>query len=96
MLTEEDHIDLSKDFRIEPNGDIHTIKPAKKHYSLDELQQGVKGYIETVPCPFSRKHMGIANEEGLLLGMEYNVLASRLFERPLVGPVLVVSNDRME
>lgn len=85
-----------RDHRIDPNGDEHLLEPDKKnHYSLEFLQGQVGGFIEVIPCPFSRKHIGIVNEEGLILGLEYNEKASEMFDGALVGPVVIISKGRM-
>lgn len=91
-------IDLSTDLLIQPNGEVHKLEGPNngENYSLDELQAMVKGYIEVVPgCPFSTEHIGVANEEGILLGFEYNEKASELFHVQLVGPIAVIRSERM-
>jgi hypothetical protein len=78
------------------DGSTTVISPADgEHYTLRELQGFVEGLIEVVPVPLGEQ-MGIANEEGLCIGMEPNVEASRLFGYPLVGPVAVIQSKRMK
>ena len=89
-------VDFSKDIRIDPNGDVHVLESPDKYYGLAFLQEQVKGYIECVPCPFSDEHIGIANEEGLCIGMEPNPKASWMFQRILVGPILLIHKSKME
>jgi hypothetical protein len=92
-------LDLSTDLRIDTNGEVHKLDDPKngEDYTLDELQSMVEGYVEVLPgCPFSGEHIGIANEEGLLLGFEYNQKASELFGMELVGPVAVIRRERMK
>jgi len=85
------------DVRIDPNGEIHKMEPADgEQYTLEELQAAVEGYIEVVPGLFSAGHIGLANEEGLLQGLDYNQTASELFQRELVGTVAVIRRERMK
>lgn len=98
-MPDEHGLDLSTDLRIDINGEIHKLDGPKngENYTLDELQSMVEGYIEVLPrCPFSREHIGVANEEGLLLGFEYNQKASELFGMELVGPIAVIRSERMK
>ena len=55
---------------------------------LDVLQEAVGGYIESIR-PFGKYKVVYCNEEGLLLGLETNVLASGLMKQVLVGPIVV-------
>jgi len=91
-MSQEEEI---KDVRIDPNGEEHLLESDDKYYGLKFLQEQVGGYIEMIPCPFSRNHLGVANEEGLLLGLDYNEKASEMFGGALVGPVLVISTSRL-
>jgi hypothetical protein len=84
-----------KDIRIDPNGEEHLLESNDKYYGLKFLQDQVGGLIEMIHCPFSRNHMGVANEEGLLLGLDYNAKASEMFDGALVGPVLIISKSRI-
>jgi hypothetical protein len=97
MMPLDPRIFAESDICIHPNGEIHKMAPANdEQYTLEELQAAVEGYIEVIPGLFSAGHIGLANEEGLLQDMPYNETASELFDRPLVGPVLVIRKDRME
>jgi hypothetical protein len=84
-----------KDVRIDPNGEEHLLESGDKYYGLKFLQEQVGGLIEMIHCPFSLKHMGVVNEEGLLLGLDYNEKASEMFDGALVGPVLIISKSRI-
>lgn len=57
-----------------------TIEPG-----LDEFQALVDGMIESLP---SNQYHGYANEEGLLLGLDYNVRASTILDYDIVGDVV--------
>lgn len=55
--------------------------------SLRQLQEVVGGYIDAVR---GEDFVGYVNDEGLLIGLDYNPLASALLERSLVGNVVLV------
>ena len=61
---------------------------------LGKKQNAVGGYIEYV-----RTRLGmtfIVNEEGMLLGLKPNMLASNLAEMLLLGNVLIISQEEIE
>lgn len=60
-----------------------------KKPTLDELQKAVGGYIEVVYLPNSL--VLVVNEDGLGMGLSMNVLASKMSQRPVVGPALLLS-----
>jgi hypothetical protein len=97
MTPLDPRIFAESDICIDPTGEIHKMEPKDgEAYTLEELQAAVEGYIEVVPGLFSAGHIGLANEEGLLQGLEYNQTASELFQRELVGTVAVIRRDRMK
>lgn len=57
--------------------------------TLDALQKAVSGYIETRRLRVDNAVM-IVNEEGLLLGLPYNTVASGFAGQPIVGTALIV------
>ena len=57
--------------------------------TLEALQAAVGGYIETVRLRVGDAVM-IVNEEGLLLGLPYNTLASGFAGRTIVGTAIIV------
>ena len=57
--------------------------------TLEALQAAVGGYIETVRLRVGDAVM-IVNEEGLLLGLPYNTLASGFAGREIVGTAIIV------
>lgn len=70
------------------------MAPAKDgHFSLKELQEAVGGYIEMVWL--SPKLVMVCNEEGKLMGLPYNAVATQMFHYHtkrsdlIVGDVLV-------
>lgn len=73
-------------FIIRASGSVeHTTQP--KAPKLDQLQQAVGGYIETVPYFTKLEYKGVmykrgrayANEEGILKGMLLNANASKVW-----------------
>ena len=73
---------------INTNGEC-VYKVEDKEVSLDTLQELVDGYIEVYPK--KDKHFYyIVNEEGILKGMEYNMLANELLGIDVLGPVVLV------
>lgn len=60
--------------------------------TLEEMQEVVGGLIEPVAIPGTQKVL-LANEEGLLMGLEQNLMASTLVGRNIVGPVLVMPSS---
>ena len=59
-------------------------------FTLQQLQDAVGGYIEGIPGTNNRAW---CNEEGLLLGLEMNTIASLMFGQQLVGDVLVMDDE---
>lgn len=60
--------------------------------SLEALQREVGGYIERVV--FGRGIDAYVNEEGMILGMDYNrTVITPYGPIPVVGPMIVVSHD---
>lgn len=60
---------------------------------LADYQRAVGGYIETVELE-DGQHDLIVNEEGLLIGLPFNQLASVIGHRPLVGNAVLVGFNR--
>lgn len=95
------HVDLEPDddrqtgLLVAPRGWPQEVWPNDgKHFSLDELQEAVGGYVEVVPLPRRALNPGadvvmIVNEDGLRLQLAPNDMASVLAERPIVGTVVV-------
>ena len=63
--------------------------------TLEALQKAVGGYIETVRLRVDNAVM-IVNEEGLLLGLPFNAVASALAGQTIVGVALAVGVDGEE
>ena len=58
--------------------------------SLENLQELVGGYIEYVPL--DSKRTLVVNEEGLLMNLPINNLATIMAKRHIVGNVVVIDN----
>lgn len=61
--------------------------------TLAEKQKAVGGWIELVYIPDNK--VLIVNEEGLLLNLPYNRVASELSNTLIVGDVLLVENSEI-
>lgn len=65
---------------VKTSGEILEVQPLnKKSFTLSELQSYVGGYIEMVNLP--NGECMICNEEGLLLNLPYNEIATDLVAR---------------
>ena len=64
-----------------------------KDISLESLQAAVGGYIEPVVQHRFADVIVYANEEGLMKNLPPNTAATIIFERPLVGNVVMVANN---
>lgn len=63
---------------IKSNGEVKEVSPSnKKHFSLEELQKFVGGYIEKVNV--DPNNIFVCNEEGRLYDLPYNKLATETF-----------------
>lgn len=92
---------------IHPNGQVERLAPAKRKFSLDELQKAVGGYIEMLDVwvtrskahdPFRLSGRGdrvrlrlVLNEEGKLRGLPYNPAATALLGHYAISDHLVGS-----
>lgn len=75
--------------------ELKLIKPSGKYFSLKELQKAVDGYIE-IGSEILPDFLTVVNEEGLLIGLERNRLASILFDKEYVGNALLVPRKIFE
>lgn len=66
---------------------------------LETMQEAVGGYIEVISCSYRSEDahytMCIVNEEGIILNLEPNMVASRICDRPIVGPALFLKSNEM-
>jgi hypothetical protein len=70
-----------------PTDDRPKVVDIPEQDSLRFLQESVGGYID---CVRADDFVGYVNDEGLIYGLEMNLTASILFQRHLVGNVVVV------
>ena len=67
--------------------------------TLEQMQEAVGGYIEVIPCNYQTEKelftMCVVNEEGIILNLEPNMVASRICDRPIVGPALFLQANEM-
>ena len=76
---------------IRANGTVtHVALPKKDRLAI--MQQSVGGLIEFVYARYNGKKVAlVVNEEGLLIGLPINQLASLIARQPLVGDVLLLT-----
>lgn len=63
-------------------------------FTLKEMQHHVGGYIEIVRL--KKDKVMVVNEEGLLMGLPDNSLASFICRRRIVGDVLIIDNKEID
>ena len=71
-----------------PEGKAFTFELGNEPYK--RLVEVIGGYIDSVSHSTSDEIVGYVHDEGLLIGLEPNNFASYLFDRPLVGPLVIV------
>lgn len=85
---------------LKTDGTRYNVVPKnKKDFKLEELQEIVEGYIEIVPL--NGKRCMVVNEEGLILGKEYNYQASKMaadagLKTIIVGDVLICDTNKIK
>ena len=73
------------------DGTKSRVKPSNgTDFSLEELQSFVGGYIEI--AIIDDQHMMVFNEEGKLLRLEPNFMATVLFRKAFGGNDMIVGN----
>ena len=89
--------------RIEPDGSMVDVFPEDtQRFRLDELQAQVGGVIEPVNTLMETEFNGYTiktiyvNEEGLLLDLEYNLKASMIVGKDIVGNALALFQGEQE
>lgn len=63
------------------------------NFSLEELQNIVGGYIEIVRLP--NDQIMVVNEEGHLLGLDFNHRATIISHQLIIGDVLVCHSNQV-
>lgn len=86
---------------IKTDGTKDALQPKNnKVFTLEELKSVVGGYIEIVQL--TEDYLMVINEEGKLLNLPINVIATRVYrasrntEDFIVGNVLICSNKEIE
>jgi len=73
------------------------VTPANgKHFSLEELQAMVGGYIEFVRVISDPNLTLVCNEEGILMGLPFNPIASRKTGHNIFGNVVIIAKGDLE
>lgn len=80
---------MAKALLINAEENTLTIVETPSTDALYFIQEAVGGYIDAVR---GEDIVGYVNDEGLLMGLPHNALASIIFGRYLVGNVLVVGS----
>ena len=76
---------------VRVDGREEEIQPANgSHWSLEELQTLIGGYIEVVRAPFVDGWL-VVDEEGLMKRKQRNLKASLLVSRPIVGDAVFIT-----
>lgn len=84
---------------IKACGVIDKVTPkADGKFTLEELQGFVGGYIEFVPLPanVTKTAVMVCNEDGKIIGLPINVLASVIASQDIVGDVLFCEPTSIE
>lgn len=77
---------MIKAILITTEGEVQRIELPTEN-ALPILQQSVGGLIDVVR---REDYVGYVNDEGLLIGLDLNVMASALFGQYLVGNIVLV------
>ena len=64
--------------------------------SLKQMQEAVGGLIERFPLDIKDKKTMWVNEEGLLLNLPLNTIASKLVNYPVHGNVLITEPEEVK
>lgn len=81
------------DWLIKSNHTIDEVDPPSGCYRLEKLQEMVGGYIQILSLPASEITgeglCAVVNEEGRILKLPQNDIASMIIGEPIVGDVLI-------
>ena len=75
---------------IRPNGRTTTARSLTKNVELSWMQEVVEGQVEQIPSFDIKTHDIFANEDGKLLKLKFNAVASKLIDFALYGTILIV------
>ena len=85
---------------IKASGTEIEVHPKGQHFTLEELQSIVEGYIEMITI--DKEFSMILNEERKLMCLPYNEKATRIYHKVrytddvIVGNVLICNNIELE
>jgi hypothetical protein len=75
--------------KIDIDGTLSEVTPLK----LEDWQEAVDGYIELIRIPRHEGHnLMLVNEDGIMLRLAVNKLASQIAGQEIVGPVVLTNN----
>jgi hypothetical protein len=78
------------------DGTAHTIHPANgSKFTLEELQKFVGGYIEKIPLS-DFGSPAFCNEDGRLLKLPVNTVASKMYFTQILGDVIVCERGEVD
>ncbi len=87
---------------IKVDGTVISRKPKGNTFKLAEMQETVNGLIEAIYLPRHKVYM-IINEEGKLLDLAQNDIATNIFREEfyptkdyIVGDVLIIQENEIE
>lgn len=63
--------------------------------NLETLQKIVEGYIEEVPVPNEKGTVMIVNEDGRMLRLPLNIVATAIMGQPIVGDVVLCKRKEL-
>lgn len=81
--------------KIETNGLLYVQEVSSRNLDFDALREDIKGYIEVVPVDAIPNTFMILNEEGKIMDLPINTIATRLYANPydiIVGDVFLVTD----
>lgn len=68
-------------------------------YELEEAQKHVGGLVQVIHPLYKDMQdsdiIGLVNEEGLVLGLEYNIFASNVFGYPIYGNMIMCMDNML-
>lgn len=69
------------------------FKKKEEKPTLKEAQEYVGGLVEIVHCPAKPDSQLLVNEEGLLLGLPWNDVATEMAQTGIVGNAIFLEGD---
>lgn len=82
-----DNVELPEDSQDADSGEF---------VRLNMMQELVGGYIEAINIAYDTYTVVLVNEDGLLIGLDPNIVASKAVGKPIVGPALFLTSDEWD